>query len=118
MDKKKIIPVLSGLLTGLCNGVFGAGGGMVAVAALEKLCKMDAKRAHATAICVMFPLTFVSGLIYALNSAVEWDVLLYVAPPLFLGGILGAKLTGRINNLWLNRIFAALMIAAGVWMAL
>ena len=118
MDKQKIMPVLTGFATGVCNGIFGAGGGMVAVAALKKFCKMDTKCAHATAISVMLPLTFVSGLVYALNNAVEWEVLLYVAPPLFVGGILGAKLTGRLKSVWLNRIFGALMIAAGVWMTL
>ncbi len=108
--------LLAGLLTGICNGLFGAGGGMVAVVALMALTGFPQARAHATAISIMLPLTAVSALIYACNSAVDWNAVLYVAPSLTLGGILGAKLTGKIPEKWLNRIFSVLMLAAAVWM--
>ncbi|MCE5236773.1 MAG: sulfite exporter TauE/SafE family protein [Clostridiaceae bacterium] len=110
--------LLAGLLTGLCNGLFGAGGGMVAVFALRALLGYEQARAHATAISIMLPLTAVSALVYAGGSAVDWNALLYVAPSLTLGSILGARLTGKLSPRWLNRIFSALMLAAAVWMLL
>ena len=110
--------LLAGLLTGLCNGLFGAGGGMVAVFALRSFAGCEQARAHATAISIMLPLTAVSALVYVCNSAVDWSALLYVAPALTLGSILGARLTGKLSAKWLNRIFSALMLAAAVWMLL
>lgn len=114
--KETLRRLLAGIVSGLANGVFGAGGGMVAVPALERLARMEAKRAHASAICVILPLSAVTAVIYAVNSNVEWSVLPYVAPAFFAGGILGAKLMNRINALWLNRFFAGLMAVAAVWM--
>lgn len=116
-NKKAIFRrLLAGAISGLSNGIFGAGGGMVAVPALEKLAGMPAKRAHASAICVILPLSIVTAIIYAANSNVEWSILPYVAPAFFIGGIIGAKLLNKIHALWLNRIFSILMACAAVWM--
>ena len=110
--------LVTGLVTGVCNGLFGAGGGIVAVFALMAFTGYEQARAHATAISIMLPLTAVSALIYVCNSAVDWSALLYVAPSLTLGSLLGAKLTGKLSAKWLNRIFSALMLAAAIWMLL
>lgn len=112
------MPLAAGLVTGVCNGLLGAGGGMIAVLALQRFCGLPEKEAHATAIAVMLPLTALSGLLYALGNAVAWDILAFVAPALTLGSFLGAKLTGRLGDKALGRIFAALMMAAGLWMLL
>lgn len=115
-SKEKLMPLAAGFITGVCNGLLGAGGGMVAVVALQRLCNLPPKEAHATAISVMLPLTAVSCVVYALGSAVAWDVLAFVAPALAVGGFAGAKLTGKLPDKALRRIFAALMVAAGGWM--
>ena len=91
---------------------------MVAVLSLERLCSLNEKKAHATAISIMLPLTALSSIIYAMGSAVAWDVLAFVAPALTLGSLLGAKLTGKLPDKVLRRLFAVLMIAAGAWMLL
>ena len=109
---------VAGLLTGLANGLFGAGGGMVAVFVLEKLCGMPVKKAHASAIGIILPLSAVTGAIYAAKGSVDYHALLFVAPALTAGSLLGAKLTGRINEAWMNRLFSLLMLAAGVWLVL
>ncbi|MDR0840444.1 MAG: sulfite exporter TauE/SafE family protein [Christensenellaceae bacterium] len=116
MKKNGWMPYAAGFVSGICNGLMGAGGGMIAVAALKKLCKLPQKEAHATAIGVMLPLTVVSAGIYAFSGEVAWDVLCYVAPALLIGGMAGAKLTGKLSNTWLCRLFAAIMVAAGAWM--
>ena len=118
MKKERRRALAAGLITGFLNGLLGAGGGMIAVLALSRLCGLAEKEAHATAIAVMLPLTALSGLLYALRSAVAWEVLAFVAPALTLGSFLGAKLTGRLPEKALRRIFAALMMAAGAFMLL
>ena len=60
-NKKNINKLLAGLLAGLCCGLFGSGGGAVAVVALERMCGFASKDAHATAISIMLPLTFASA---------------------------------------------------------
>ena len=113
---RKLISIAAGVITGLCNGLFGAGGGMVAVLTLNKLCKMPAQKAHATGICIMLPLTVVSIAVYLFNNAIQWDMLPWTTPAFFIGGLLGAKLLGKLSKLWLNRIFSILMLVAALWM--
>lgn len=61
--------ILTGFVTGLCNGLLGAGGGMIALlwpwngSAAWRL-----KEAHATALVIMLPLTAISSLVYALAT--------------------------------------------------
>lgn len=113
VDKKQI---LVGLCTGVCNGLFGAGGGMVAAWALMRFCGFEPAKAHATTIGVILPLSAVTAIIYMVQGSVDWRVFLFVAPTLLVGSILGAKLTGRLSNLWLNRLFAGLMFAAALFL--
>lgn len=107
----------AGLCAGLCNGLFGAGGGTVAVLALEKA-GLTPRQAHATAISIMLPLSLASSIIYAMGGGVDWHVLPWVAPALTVGSALGAKLTGKIQGKTLKLIFGTVMLAAGAWMAL
>ena len=107
---------LTGLATGACNGLFGGGGGMVAVPLLEKLLKMEPPKAHASAISIIFPLSAVTAAVYAVRGSVDWNTLAYVAPALTAGSMLGAKLTGKLKPEKLDGIFTALMFLAGVSM--
>ena len=89
---------------------------MIAVFALERLCDLEPERAHATAISIMLPLSVVSLTIYLFKQAVEWGSIPFVAPAVFVGSLIGAKLLGRISSIWLNRIFSLFMLFAAVWM--
>lgn len=117
-NKNNINKLLAGLLAGLCCGLFGSGGGAVAVVALERMCGFASKDAHATAISIMLPLTFASAAVYCAGGGVDWHTLLFAAPGAILGSIAGAKLTGRIKSAALDKLFAAVMLCAGVWMLL
>ena len=107
----------AGLCAGLCNGLFGAGGGTVAVLALERA-GLTPRQAHATAISIMLPLSAASGVVYAAGGGVDWHALMWVAPGLVLGSALGAGLTGKIRGRTLKLIFGVVMLMTGGWMAL
>lgn len=115
--KENMKNAAAGLCAGLCNGLFGAGGGTVAVLALEKA-GLTPRQAHATAISIMLPLSAASGIVYATGGGVDWHGLLWVAPALAAGSAVGAKLTGKVQGRTLKLIFGIVMLAAGVWMAL
>ncbi len=110
--------LLAGLLAGLCCGLFGSGGGAVAVVALKRLCGFPSREAHATAISVMLPLTLSGAAVYWAGGGVDWHTLLFAAPGALLGGLLGARLVGKMRPAALDKLFAAAMLWAGVWMLL
>ncbi len=104
---------LGGIIIGVLNGTFGAGGGIVAVPMLRKS-GIDDKRAHASSIAVILPISLVSLSMYLLNGRVELrDGLPYILPGI-IGAVTGTFILSKIPKKWLHRVFGALIIYAGI----
>ena len=116
MNDKKSALILAGSGTGALNGLFGGGGGMVAVPALRRAAGYPTLASHATAIAVILPASVVSGFIYLLFGFVPWRLLLPVGLGVSLGGVAGAAFLPRISARSVTFLFAALMLAAGLRM--
>ncbi len=106
----------SGTLLGAVNGLFGGGGGMVAVPLLER--SLPVREAHATAIAAVLPATLLSGAVYAFTGRVPLAVLLPAAIGVTAGGYLGAKLLPLLPVRVADLLFGLLMLAAGLGMIL
>ena len=119
--KKAVLPVLQvsgGLLIGFINGFFGGGGGMLCVPLLEKVLAEPTKKAHATAILVILPVSVASAIVYAVSGSFSWLPVLTVSGGVLAGGIAGALLLKKLPAFIVGIVFAVLMIAAGVKLAL
>ena len=111
---------LAGTLAGFCNGLLGAGGGLVLVIFLSKLAKNDAESSRsvfANALCVMLPLSLLTLLSYGgpdrfSEMTLSPDFVLGAA----LGGILGGFVLGKIGGKSMSRIFAILTVISGILM--
>lgn len=109
---------LIGLVTGTANGLFGSGGGTIAVPAMVHLLKADEHKAHATAIAVILPLTVVSSVFYISKGYIDWGLTLKVTLGGLVGGYIGARLLAVCPEKLLRKIFAIFMAVAGVKMLL
>ena len=107
-----------GLLTGAANGLFGGGGGMIAVPYLENVAKYPTASAHATAIAVVLPATLVSAAVYLFFGLVPFFVSLPVSVGVLVVGFLGAELLGKTDPKITAVVFSVLMLVAGVRMLL
>jgi uncharacterized membrane protein YfcA len=116
--KGVIFQLLGGSFAGLCNSLFGGGGGMIIVPLLSLLLKCETKKAHATAILIILPLSIVSGLFYLAFSVFNASIGIPVGFGVILGGILGALLLSKLSSNWLTIIFSVIMVIAGVKMLL
>lgn len=105
--------LLGGSAVGAANGVFGGGGGMIAVPVLERVEGRGEACAHATAIALVLPASLVSAVVYLLSGLVPWGVLFPVAVGVTAGGALGAKLLPVLPPRLLSALFSVLMLAAG-----
>lgn len=110
-----ILLLVFGAIIGMVNGFFGAGGGMICVPLLMLL-GLKSKKAQATAILVMVPISIASAFVYYSNGFVDWQVVLYVAVGSVLGGVLGALLLKKLNNTTVQYIFALITLVTGVKM--
>ena len=116
IDKTNVKSTLAGLMTGAVNGLFGGGGGMVAVPLLKNLLGYSEKRSHATAILVIAPVCAASAIIYIISGYFRADVVIPAAIGAVAGGFIGAKLLGVLPEYVVNIIFIAAMLAAGARM--
>ena len=115
VKKEKFTSITCGVAVGAANSLFGGGGGMLAVPLLQKT-GLSEKRAHATAILVILPISLVSFLIYAFRGFCNFQVLIPTAIGVFVGGELGAKLLNKLPVKAVNLSFAALQLFAGVFL--
>ena len=108
-----LLTVGGGLLTGFVNGLLGAGGGMLAVPILERF-DIEKKKAHASAVAVIMPLSLFSAVLYLINGSVTiGDAVKYV-PWGLLGAAVGTFLLKKLPDKWIRRMFSVFMIWAGI----
>ena len=118
MNRDAFKRVYSGLLTGAVNGLFGGGGGMVAVPLLKGMLGYEERQAHATAISLIAAVCLASAVVYIINGYAALDIIIPAAIGSVAGGIVGAYALERCPKTVINYIFIALMFAAGVRMML
>lgn len=116
--KKKIRLPLLGLIIGFANGIFGAGGGMLLVPALEKLFGTQEKKSHATTTAIILPLCIVSSFIMIKNYKLDWITILMISLGGMAGGFMGAKFLNKISDAKLKKIFGFFIIIAAIKMIL
>ncbi len=114
--KNKAHCVLTGAIAGFINGLFGGGGGMIVVPLLSYFFKMESKKAHATAILIILPMSIVSGLLYASSKSLDLALTIPTAIGVTAGGVLGAFALSKLSNKWVSVIFSVVMAAAGIKM--
>ena len=113
MQKPTVKKLLGGVIIGIVNGLFGAGGGILAVPILGKS-GMDDKTSHASSVAVILPISVFTLLLYLLNGRVEIGEGLVYIPWGILGAVAGTTLLSKISSVWLRRLFGLLIIFAGV----
>lgn len=108
------IKIIAGACIGFVNGFWGGGGGMICVPVLLSIIKLPEKRAHATTLLIMLPLSIASLVVYYFSDNLPLLLSLKIGIGFVLGGILGALLLKKISNVWLEVIFSLIIIAGGI----
>ena len=124
-----LLCALSGFGAGLLNGLLGAAGGILLVAVLPVLPlpeglvprglngEWEKRDVLATALSVMLPVSGFSLLLYGMGGLLPSPaVLLSLLLPAALGGYLGARLLGRLSDQFVRKLFAAVVVVAGLRM--
>lgn len=104
---------LTGAAAGTVCGLFGGGGGMLAVPLLQKS-GLNSRQTFATSLGIILPLTAASLGVALFRQALDWQT----AWPYLLGGAIGGLVGGKffknIPTLWLHRGFGILLLWGGL----
>lgn len=109
----KIYFSILGLITGLANGLFGSGGGIIAVPMLKKS-GMETKGSHATSIALTLPLSIISCFFYIRSNSDIFTDSLQLIPFGLAGAVLGSFIMKKISPKLLKKAFGAILIISGV----
>lgn len=119
-NKNSILDILKlvgvGVLSGMINGFFGAGGGLLLVPLITYVGKDNTKKAHATTlVCVMF-MCLASSVIYFVKKQVDLKLILVCGIGSLIGALIGTKLLKKLKNNIIDLLFSLVLIFAGVCM--
>lgn len=107
---------LFGFVSGVVNGLFGAGGGVFAVKGLKQERKSQ-QVSQATSIMLMFFLCVVSLVSLFIKGEIELSTLnvLWVLIPFGLAGaFLGTVIMQKVRATTLKKVFAIFVLIAGI----
>ena len=111
---KRLRFALAGGLSGLINGFFGGGGGMLLVPLLTGWCGLTQRQAFSTSVAIILPLCALSSAIYWVRGGLDILVALPYLLGGLVGGLIGGKLYHKLNMKWLRKGFALLILYGGV----
>lgn len=102
-------------VTGLLTGFFGVGGGFVVVPALVLALRLPMRHAVGTSLLVIVlnSLTGLAGRLGSLGN-VDWPMVATFAAASMVGGLVGARLSGRASVVRLTTAFAVLLAVVAV----
>lgn len=107
--KNKTRQILIGFACGILNGLFGSGGGVVAVPALEYL-GIEPKKSHATSVALIFVLSCAAAVAYLMGDRLDFAQAWEYIPLGFAGAAVGTITLKKISNDLLRRIFGIIVL--------
>lgn len=102
---------VAALAAGLANGLLGTGGGIIALPVLYSALK-DEKKAHASVVLFILPLSLLSAAVYRKN--IESALLLPLCAGAALGGGAGAFLLKKTSVTVIKVIFGLIVLYTGI----
>jgi hypothetical protein len=109
--------VLLGALVGFISGYVGLGGGFIIVPVLQWAYGFTMKESTGTSLVAVGILAIPSFITHALLGNVAWVLGLLLIVGSVCGAKAGASIVKRVNDRALTALFAVLMVAVGIFMA-
>lgn len=110
---QKFYYYILGFFSGILNGLFGSGGGLIIIPMLKRK-GIDTKKAHATSICIILPISIVSIFFYYINDHINILKSISYIPMGLLGAFVGSIIMKKISNDFLKKIFAIIVIFSSI----
>lgn len=103
-----------GIISGIINGFFGAGGGLVIVPMLKKFDNKNSKIVHATTLGCVMCMCLSSSIVYFLDNHIDYKLVLFCLIGSLIGSVVSIKLLKKLKNIYIDLIFSCVLIVAGL----
>lgn len=112
-----VLALLAGLLIGICSGLIGIGGGILAVPLLVYGFHMNQKLAQGTSLVMLLGPSGIFAIYeYYRAGNVNFKIGLLMALGVLIGAYFGGAWAQTLSNLLLRRTFAVVLAAVAVKM--
>lgn len=108
--KRNAIAIGAFFLIGIYGGFIQAGVGVLIMAALALINKMDLVKANSVKVVVVFTYTLVALGIFMYNGLIEWKYGLTLAVGQATGGFIGSYWTVSKGDIWIKRVLIVMII--------
>ncbi|MDD5072511.1 MAG: TSUP family transporter [Candidatus Omnitrophica bacterium] len=106
-----------GLAAGALSGLMGIGGGLLLIPALIYLFKFSQLQAQGTTMALLLPpIGLLAAMVYYKNGYVDMKAALFICLGFFIGGFFGAKAAVGLSNMFLQKLFGAVMFLVSLKM--
>lgn len=105
-----------GVFAGVLSGLFGVGGGILVVPALVTFTSLDQRHAQGTSLVAVAPMGLAGTIGYAVNSSVDWLVVILLLAGSVAGTFAGTWLLRNLRVRTLQVSFAILLLVTAVRM--
>jgi len=105
-------------VAGALSGLLGVGGGFVKVPAMNLLMRVPMKVAVATSNLMIGVTAAASAFVYYSHGYVQPTLAAVVILGVFLGTLVGTRVLQRLPAAWVRAVFAVILVAVGIAMAL
>ena len=108
--------ILVGIFSGVINGFFGAGGGLLLVPLCKFIGKLETKKSHATTLTCIWLMCLCGSIVYFVKKTFDLKLILVCLTGSILGSLVGTKLLKKLKSRVIDFIFSFVLIFAGIVM--
>jgi len=109
--------IILGFAAGALSGLMGIGGGIIIIPVLVYVFKFSQLSAQGTTLALLLPpIGFLAAMVYFKGGYVDLKAALFICLGFFIGGLVGAKTALGLSNLFLQRLFGAVMFLVSLKM--
>ena len=103
-------------LVGVYGGYFGAGVGILMLAALGLMGFVNIHRMNGLKNWGGFCMNLVAAASFGVSGIVNWPIALSMAAGATLGGYVGSRSAQRVPQAWVRGAVAAIGVLSGIWL--
>lgn len=115
----QVLYIALGLIAGIASGILGIGGGMILIPAMVFVFGLTQHQAQGTTLALMVPpIGLLAALRYYQSGNVKLGMAAFICLGFFVGGLIGANMVQNVPELFLKRLFGAVLLIVAVRMIL